>query len=256
VDLTAMAVDYAEKEREFLEGLEADTGRDLAQWMRAIAATGLTDRNAIIDWLRQQGFLFARASWMERIHHNGGRPIYLDAAALASGGEAADKPVAAVRAPAPSAPAPAAPPVAVVPALASRAPAPVAPPVPRRRSAEDETSLDEVLAEAKGYRPLAQLLLRDIQSSAPQATFAARDGYIAVLTADGALAGVITVSGKELRLALALGAKAVLPPFSKPKFAKAQADIPGAFTHMVVLTDARQVTPDLLAAVVEAVKPA
>lgn len=253
-----MAVDYAEKEREFLEGLEADTGRDLAAWMRAIAATGLTDRNAIIDWLRQQGFLFARASWMERIHHNGGRPIYLDVAALASGGEAADKPVAAARAPAPSAPAPAAPPVAppvaVVPTPAARAPAPVAPPVARRKSAEDETSLDEVLAEAKGYRPLALLLLRDIQSSAPQATFAARDGYIAVLTADGGLAGVITVSGKELRLALALGAKAVLPPFSKPKFAKAQADIPGAFTHMVVLTDARQVTPDLLAAIAEALK--
>ncbi|PPD07543.1 MAG: hypothetical protein CTY28_08670 [Hyphomicrobium sp.] len=258
MDLTAMAVDYAEKEREFLESLEADTGRDLAQWMSAIAATGLTDRNAIIDWLRLQGFLFARASWMERIHHNGGRPIYLDAAALASSGEVAEKSVAPVRAPAPSAPAPAAPPVAppvaVVPTLASRAPAPVAPTVPRPKSAVDVNSLDEVLADAKGYRPLALLLLRDIQSLAPEATFAARDGYIAVLTADGALAGVITVSGKELRLALALGAKAVLPPFSKPKFAKAQ--IPGAFTHMVVLTDARQVTPDLLAAVVEAVKPA
>ncbi|OYW53509.1 MAG: hypothetical protein B7Y80_14780 [Hyphomicrobium sp. 32-62-53] len=250
MDLTAMAVDYAEKEREFLESLEADTGRDLAQWMSAIAATGLTDRNAIIDWLRQQGFLFARASWMERIHHNGGRPIYLDAAALVSGGELAEKIVAAARAPAPSAPALA----AAVPAPPIRAPAPVTPPVPRPKSDVDEKSLDEVLADAKGYRPLAQLLLRDIQSSAPEATFAAREGYIAILTASGALAGVITVSGKELRLALALGAKAVLPPFSKPKFAKAQADIPGAFSHMVVLTDARQVTPDLLAAIAEALK--
>ncbi len=87
-----MAVDYAEKEREFLESLAADTGRDLSGWMTAISATSLTDRNAIIDWLRQQGFLFARASWLERIHHNGGRPIYLDPAAFDTAISSRDKP--------------------------------------------------------------------------------------------------------------------------------------------------------------------
>ncbi|MDX2258822.1 MAG: hypothetical protein NW205_07890 [Hyphomicrobiaceae bacterium] len=74
-----MSTDYAEMERELLAWLENDTGRDLSGWLAAIAATGLTDRNAIIDWLRQQGFIFANASWIERIHNNAGRPIYLDA---------------------------------------------------------------------------------------------------------------------------------------------------------------------------------
>ncbi len=69
---------YAEKEREFVAGLAEDTGRDLAGWMTAIAESGHTERNDIIDWLRHQGFQFAWASWLERIHHNGGRLIYAD----------------------------------------------------------------------------------------------------------------------------------------------------------------------------------
>lgn len=77
-----MSTDWREKEREFLTSLKADTGRDLAEWMRVIAAQNLPHRNDIIDWLRQQGFPFARASWLERIHHNQGRPIYLDPAEL------------------------------------------------------------------------------------------------------------------------------------------------------------------------------
>lgn len=77
-----MSTDWREKEREFLTSLKADTGRDLAEWVRVIAAQNLPHRNDIIDWLRQQGFLFARASWLERIHHNQGRPIYLDPAEL------------------------------------------------------------------------------------------------------------------------------------------------------------------------------
>lgn len=75
-----MSTDWREKEREFLSGLKPDTGRDLGEWMRVIAAQNLPHRNDIIDWLRQQGFTFARASWLERIHHNAGRPIYLDGA--------------------------------------------------------------------------------------------------------------------------------------------------------------------------------
>ena len=71
-----MSADYAEKEREFLACLEADTGRDLEAWMAAIETQGLTERNEIIDWLREQGFLFSKASWLERIHNNSGKPIY------------------------------------------------------------------------------------------------------------------------------------------------------------------------------------
>ena len=72
-----MAKDEREEEREFLSGLKARTGRDLGEWMAAIAAQGFTDKNEIIDWLREQGLPFARASWLERIHRNGGKPIYL-----------------------------------------------------------------------------------------------------------------------------------------------------------------------------------
>src|SRR5262249_58156504 len=74
-----MARDQEEEEREFLADLEARTGRDLARWMAAIAARNFSDKNEVIDWLRGQGIPFARASWLERIHSNGGRPIYLSA---------------------------------------------------------------------------------------------------------------------------------------------------------------------------------
>ena len=73
-----MSTDYAEKEREFVASLTEDTGRDLDAWMAAITESGLSDKNAIIDWLRLQGFAFNWASWLERIHHNGGRLIYAD----------------------------------------------------------------------------------------------------------------------------------------------------------------------------------
>ena len=74
-----MTTDYGEKERAFVDALKENTGRDLAEWLAAISAKGLPHRNDIIDWLRQQGFMFSKASWLERIHHNGGRLIYADA---------------------------------------------------------------------------------------------------------------------------------------------------------------------------------
>src|SRR5215831_5766550 len=72
-----MARDEEAEEREFLADLQTRTGRDLAQWMAAIAGQNFSDKNEVIDWLRAQGIPFARASWLERIHSNGGRPIYL-----------------------------------------------------------------------------------------------------------------------------------------------------------------------------------
>ena len=73
-----MGIDYAEKERVFIASLEEDSGRALDAWMQAIAQMQLTGRNDIIEWLRHQGFTFANASWLERIHHNSGRLIYAD----------------------------------------------------------------------------------------------------------------------------------------------------------------------------------
>src|SRR5262245_9164690 len=71
-----MAADERQEEAQFLAELKARSGRDLAAWMDAIAAQHFSDKNEVIDWLRSQGFVFARASWLERIHSNGGRPIY------------------------------------------------------------------------------------------------------------------------------------------------------------------------------------
>ncbi len=250
-----MAVDYAEKEREFLESLAADTGRDLSGWMAAISATSLTDRNAIIDWLRQQGFLFARASWLERIHHNGGRPIYLDPAAFDTAHPPRDKPQ-----PVPS-PLPVKPAAAEVkaPEVLSAGGTPLAAvpvdtiaPVRQPPSAtSDDASLDALLAEAKAYRPLAQFLLREIGKVAPQLVFEARSGFVAINGRHG-LAGVLTITAKELRLALYWPDDAAPAPFVKAKFTKTHPDIPAQISHMAILTDARQVTPDLVAAVARA----
>src|SRR3990172_2669715 len=102
-----MTREAEEDEREFLAGLKARTGADLAEWMAAIAAQGFADKNEVIDWLREQGFPFARASWLERIHKNGGKPIYagdVPAATAAHAAQAASepeqRPVAAVAPPA------------------------------------------------------------------------------------------------------------------------------------------------------------
>lgn len=249
-----MAVDYAEKEREFLESLAADTGRDLAGWMTAISATALTDRNAIIDWLRQQGFLFARASWLERIYHNGGRPIYLDPAAFDTAHPPRDKPQlvppivpakTAAAVPAPEAlPTPR-------PYLAPMPNASVAPVRPPLSAPPETASLDALLAEAKAYRPLAQFVLREIEKVAPTLVFEARSGFVAINGPHG-LAGVLTIAPKELRLAIAWPAVAAPAPFVKAKFAKTHPDIPAQISHMAILTDARQVTPDLIDAVAKA----
>lgn len=249
-----MAVDYAEKEREFLESLAADTGRDLSGWMTAISATSLTDRNAIIDWLRQQGFLFARASWLERIHHNGGRPIYLDPAAFDTTHPPRDKPQLV-----PSS-LPAKPAAAVGTPQVLATPRPPLPPLPtepiatvrQAKLAPSETaSLDALLAEAKAYRPLAQFVLREIEKVAPKLVFEARNGFIAINGQYG-LAGVLTIATKELRLALVWPDGAAPAPFVKAKFAKTHPDIPAQISHMAILTDARQVTPDLVGAVARA----
>jgi hypothetical protein len=246
-----MGVDYAEKEREFLDGLAEDTGRDLAGWMAAIRETNLTDRNAIIDWLRQQGFLFARASWLERIHHNGGRPIYIDpepagrTAALTerpfpqSGPRSSNtKGLPAAVEPEPVTP----PPAGAGLAQTFKRPPPVQPP-----AKTGGPSLDALLAEAKGYRPLAQLLLREIENAVPETAFEPRDGYIAIMRR-GACVGALTLSAKELRVALAAGTQAVPAPFTKAKFTKTLDNMPASMTHMIILNDARQVTPELIAA--------
>ena len=222
-----MATDFGEKEREFIEGLKENTGRDLGEWMQAISAEGLGHRNEIIDWLRHKGLMFSKASWLERIHHNGGKPIYADV---------------------PKEAAPRRPPRrrAVVPAAASPAaasPVPPPPPTPPVAPISAPTlagDLDALLAKAKAYRPLAQLVLAKIKSVRPGAAFMARESSIAI--GDPGVFAALGISGKELRLHLALGDH----PFDdviKKGQAGGGLGKSETLSHMLVLTDARQVDP-------------
>jgi hypothetical protein len=223
-----MATDEREEEREFLGGLKARTGRDLGEWMAAIAAQDFADKNEIIDWLREQGLPFARASWLERIHRNGGKPIYSDPPPR----KPHERPGEAEPRPAPThQPAAAAP----------KRPTPAA--VPAALSTDDAAALDKLVAAAKGYRPLYHLLEAEMRSVVPNLAMAPKSGYLS-LGAPSEFAA-LTLHATELRLGLDLGDR----PYD-PLLQKAKLKGPGtAITHMVVLTDARQVNDELLAAI-------
>lgn len=212
-----MAKDEREEEREFLGGLKARTGRDLAEWMAAIASQGFSDKNETIDWLRNQGLPFARASWLERIHSNGGKPIYSDM-------------------PPRKAPQPEPEPEHAAP---EKQPPPVRP-AQKPLSTTDAASLEKLISGAKGYRPLYHLLEAAIRQAVPGVVIAPKSGYVSI----GAPAefAAITLHATELRLGLDLADR----PFD-PFLQKAKLKGPGpAVTHMVILTDARQVNDDLL----------
>ena len=163
-----MPRDEEEEEREFLADLEARTGRNLAEWMAAIAAQNFADKNEAIDWLRGQGIPFARASWLERIHSNGGRPIYLHQLPKRSG-------TRRLQPPAPK-------------------PAP---------SARELADLDRLLAAGKGYRPLYQMLEAEIRGVVVGLVVSPKARYIS-LGAPREFAAV-TLLATELRLGLDLG---------------------------------------------------
>jgi hypothetical protein len=220
--------DEGDEEREFLERLQARTGRDLAQWMAAITLEGFADKNQVIDWLRRQGFTFQRASWLERIHANGGKPIY-GAAPAKSPAAAQEKPPVAplARQPEPV-------PVAAAPSPAPPQAAPAAPP------ADAAAALEKLISAAKGYRPLYHMLETAIRGALPALVLTPRAGYISL----GAPAefAAITLHASEIRLGLDLGDRAFDSLLQKSKMKG-----PGpAITHMAVLTDARQVNGELL----------
>jgi uncharacterized protein DUF5655 len=207
-----MAADEREEEQQFLAELKARSGRDLAEWMAAISAQGFADKNDTIDWLRAQGFPFARASWLERIHTNGGKPIYSDT-----------------------------PPKSVL----------VPEPRPARREGrtltpKETVQLEKLLAAAKGYRPLYQLLEAEIRRALPGVTLEPKSGYVSIGRPREFAA--LTLHPSELRLGLDLGERAFDAQMQKAKLRG-----PGpALSHMVVLTDARQINADLLALLITA----
>ena len=218
-----MTRNYTELERELIDDLRQRSGRDLEQWMAAIDGAGLVGKNAIIDWLRPQGFTFANASWLERIHNNGGRPIYLDQAASP---------------PRPARPAPTS---GQPPALEPRAPAHrLAPAPPSASASTDADPIREIVARGKAFRPLAEHLLGEIARTLPELAISATDDLI-VLSRPRIL-GVLWVSPRELRLGLDLGDR----PFDATVL---KAKLPGTgatITHMLLLNDARQIGRPLL----------
>jgi hypothetical protein len=248
-----VSIDYGEMERQFLETLKADSGRALDEWMAAISAEGLTHRNDIIDWLRRQGFMFSKASWLERIHNNGGKPVYSGASKTRSEKRPDTRPAPRPR--------PAAPPQLRVvastqspmPATAPPPePAPVTPP-PRVTSAAeadgDPAAIDALITRAKAYRPLAAYVIAETRKQVPGVSVLPRDGYL-VFRLGSADFALLSVNAKELRLGLALK---TVPAGTALETAKLPA-LRGApaMSHMAVLTDARQITPALLAAIAQA----
>lgn len=66
-----------EFEKEFMDGLSKETGKDLDAWMKIIDAFQSKKRNEVIAWLKtEHGFGHMNASLLAGIHANGGKPVY------------------------------------------------------------------------------------------------------------------------------------------------------------------------------------
>lgn len=224
-----MARDLAEMEREFIDSLAADTGQDLAGWMAAIGSSGRDNRNDIIDWLRQQGFAFPKASWLERIHHNGGRLIYE--------GEITVPIVPAATEVSP-------PPADAASDIATASNATVTPPANENRlsghkastqyAASDDAGLLQLLMSAKGLRPLAELILREIDAVVPGSRQRIAPPYIQVACPADYIA--LLPQPKAIRLYADFGSSTR----DRTKKAEYARPLP-PFPDVLVVDDARQV---------------
>lgn len=228
-----MARDYRAMEVEFIDDLKSRSGRSLAEWMTAIDAQGLSDRDEIIDWLHPQGFTFEHASWLERIHNNGGRAIYGDEpgerAASAPPPRREAQPISPQPAPPWGAP-PVRPPT-VAPATAQVIATPLA----------DPDELAALLAKGKAYRMLADFVIAEARRALPDLQTAVQGDLVAFCRP--LTLAVMAVTPRELRLGLALGTQPVIPPLMKPK----GLGVDPAITHMLLLNDARQIDETLIA---------
>ena len=66
-----------EFEKEFMDGLAKETGKDLKTWMKTIDNFGSKKRPEVIAWLESEhGFGHMNASMLAAIHVNGGKPVY------------------------------------------------------------------------------------------------------------------------------------------------------------------------------------
>jgi hypothetical protein len=128
------------------------------------------------------------------------------------------------------------------------APAATAPLTPA--PAPDPVTLEALLARAKAFRPLANYVIAEVGKAVPGTITTPHDGYL-TFRLGGAAFGLLTITAKELRLGLALKERPQDAPLEASKLALRGAP---AMSHMAVLTDARQITPALLAAVTHAAK--
>ncbi|MEQ1714837.1 MAG: hypothetical protein ABL907_02425 [Hyphomicrobium sp.] len=252
-----MARDLSEQEREFIDALAGDTGQGLDAWMLAIAASGHAGRNDIIDWLRQKGFAFSKASWLERIHHNGGRLIYGDLDMRAVGHERVQAQVAQVTARAERTPE-----LKVVagptrqneperPATVRAEPkterlvtaagpaggtngADLNVPVPAVAPAASEAEIDTLLTAAKGLRPLALLVLRELEQLLPGVVRQAAPPFL--LIASPVPFAALLPAPKDVRLYADFG------PATRDRTRKAESTrIAAPFPDCLVVNDARQI---------------
>ncbi|MEO1205782.1 MAG: hypothetical protein AAFV45_05565 [Pseudomonadota bacterium] len=265
-----MTQEYEDKEREFLVNLKADTGRDLTEWMQAITDAGIDDRNDRIDWFRQQGFIFAWASWMERIHHNGGRPIYLasvpvadDAADTQKGNDVA----AGLRSPGERLPLDGEPVAPIVRdaagtddgTMADAAPVPAQAPaqpsfdpfaaLPRGTiKTDDADKLGQTVARAKAYAPLMTFLLGQIAQRLPDAFAVPGSDFVLLHVSKRKAApfALIAITQNDLKLGLQLGTWPIQPPMEKLRLQGPAARAGRSLTHMIGLTDARQIEAGLV----------
>jgi hypothetical protein len=221
-----MARDYRAIEAEFIDDLKSRSGKSLSEWMAAIDATGLLGRDQIIDWLHPQGFTFSHASWLERIHNNGGQPIYRDLPPDKRP-EPRRKPSSPTQSRAPAQP--------FRPRLVSSSPPPASAPV-----SADADALASILAKGKAYRMLAEMLIGEAKRAIPGVATTVH-GEIIGFEHPGLFAA-LAVTARELRLGMALGERAVVAPLVKAKGVGQSA----AITHMIVLNDARQVDDALV----------
>ncbi len=256
-----MSRDYGELEREFIDELEERTGKDLAAWMAAIDGAGLRDKNEIIDWLRPQGFTFAHASWLERIHHNGGQPVYgpilqpVRQSDEAPETNAPDDPDNTERNPIP----PGGAEILAFPNPKSSAPQAdtSSPPAIAKTAATqqptqpsvDAGDIQSLVDQGKAYRPLARMLIDKIADHLPGLELQAQKGLVVFLGPQPAAA--LHISGKGLKLGLALSDDVAIPG----DLACSPGRIPGGpetITMVVTLTDARQVNETLISLVDDA----
>ena len=78
-----MAKSSQEIEKEFIEGLKSDTGKDLKSWLDVMKKEGIEKRNDLIARLKDKHkFGHMQASMLAAIYVNGGKPVYADSGKL------------------------------------------------------------------------------------------------------------------------------------------------------------------------------